>query len=287
MNLDEKNKLRAQVARDFDEVRNLASWAIRISTNCRPFPLTALHKTKKGENSWVHTSCKVLESYSKAEWSLKRHRKRSFLGTALRLCLYNRRRWLTPNTQRSPAPTPTHNMILSLLIFSASVLAVSASPCPDSSWRYFPTTNSCYKLISENLPWTIAEFKCLFQGAHHVSIESQEENQFVHEVAKHGEIWTGAAFFGKSNVYVNADGSQYGRFTNWKDDRTPSMNRARRCIKMDADGDWFQSCCKKKTFTVCEKKAAYRPSEDFESSSDETNNIARRSRARFARHTVV
>lgn len=107
--------------------------------------------------------------------------------------------------------------------------------------------------FSENLPWTIAEFKCLFQGAHHVSIDSPEENQFVHELSRWSEIWTGAAFFGKDQHYVNSDGSRYGNFENWKDGRKPPMNRARRCIKMDGNGEWFQSCCKKKTFTICEK----------------------------------
>lgn len=33
------------------------------------------------------------------------------------------------------------------------------------------------------------------------------------------------------------------------------MNRARRCIKINDRGDWFQSCCKKLAATVCKKAA--------------------------------
>ncbi|VDP13448.1 unnamed protein product [Heligmosomoides polygyrus] len=99
---------------------------------------------------------------------------------------------------------------------SKDVLVVeAASPCPEG-WRYFPVTNSCYKLLDDELPWTLAEFKCLFQGAHHASIDSAAENQFVHELARHGEMWTGAAVFGASNVYVNTDQTPYGAYTNWQ-----------------------------------------------------------------------
>ncbi|KHJ92804.1 hypothetical protein OESDEN_07299 [Oesophagostomum dentatum] len=103
----------------------------------------------------------------------------------------------------------------SLFALLAVIYVVAAGPC-DPGWRYFPVTNSCYKLIEDELPWTVAEFKCLFQGAHHVSVSSAAENQFVHELARHGEMWTGAAFFGAGKVYVNADQTPFGRYSNWK-----------------------------------------------------------------------
>ncbi|CAP29231.1 Protein CBR-CLEC-1 [Caenorhabditis briggsae] len=167
--------------------------------------------------------------------------------------------------------------VIALVVSAILIPEALADPCGDSNWRYFPQTNSCYKLIDENLPWTIAEFKCLFQGAHHVSIDSPEENQFVHELSHWSEIWTGAAFFGKDMHYVNSDGSRYGNFENWKDGRKPPMNRARRCIKMDQNGEWFQSCCKKKTYTICEKKAAYSAS-SYSGSNNSVNGF------RFMRH---
>uniref|UniRef100_A0A1I7WI29 Secreted protein n=1 Tax=Heterorhabditis bacteriophora TaxID=37862 RepID=A0A1I7WI29_HETBA len=62
---------------------------------------------------------------------------------------------------------------------------------------------------------------------------------------------------------------------------TLPMNRARRCIKMDQAGFWFQSCCKKKTFAVCEKPAAYEVS--FDKTTVEQNNFRR---VKFFRHIL-
>lgn len=38
----------------------------------------------------------------------------------------------------------------------------------------------------------------------------------ISELAHHGEMWTGAAFFGSSKVYVNSDQTPFGRYSNWK-----------------------------------------------------------------------
>ncbi|KAK6019673.1 lectin C-type domain protein [Ostertagia ostertagi] len=162
-----------------------------------------------------------------------------------------------------------------VVLFCLLALAVNArSPCSEG-WRYFPVTNACYKLIDDELPWTIAEFKCLFQGAHHVSVDNAAENQFVHELARRGEMWTGAAWFGSTPDYVNSDQTPYGRYTNWKSGVTPSLNKARRCIKIGRDGQWFQSCCKKKSLAVCEKPAAY--------SWESSNDLSEFRRAKFRR----
>lgn len=67
-----------------------------------------------------------------------------------------------------------------VFVYVEIVVSVVASSSCEPGWRYFPVTNSCYKLIDDELPWTVAEFKCLFQGAHHVSVDSAAENQFVH-----------------------------------------------------------------------------------------------------------
>ncbi|KAE9412768.1 hypothetical protein Angca_010084 [Angiostrongylus cantonensis] len=154
-------------------------------------------------------------------------------------------------------------LVVLLGFLTSSAYAASVKPC-DAGWRYFPHTKSCYKLIDEELPWSAAEYRCLFQGAHHTSIESAAENQFVHELSRRSEMWTGAAYFG--NSYVNSDSKPYGRYTNWKGGITPPMTRARRCIKLDRNGKWFQSCCRKVSLTVCEKPAAY--------SQESTNNLS-------------
>ncbi|CAJ0588150.1 unnamed protein product, partial [Cylicocyclus nassatus] len=164
--------------------------------------------------------------------------------------------------------------LLVLCLLPVVYVTASSSPC-ERGWRYFPVTKSCYKLIDDELPWTVSEFKCLFQGAHHASISSAAENRFVHELAHHGEMWTGAAFFGSSRVYVNSDQTPFGSYANWKDGVEPPMNKNRRCIKMDENGEWFLSCCKRNALAVCEKPAAY--------SWESTNDLSEFRRAKFFR----
>ncbi|GMS77901.1 hypothetical protein PENTCL1PPCAC_76, partial [Pristionchus entomophagus] len=154
-------------------------------------------------------------------------------------------------------------IISSLIIMSISRLAtvstlliayVSAN-C-DPGWRYLPSTQSCYKLLDDQLPWSVSEIRCLYQGGHHPSITSYEENQFVHETARHQEVWLGAAFFGSDYAYVNSDHTPFGYWEGWEfGGSRPSMNRARRCIKINNRGEWFQSCCKKLAVSVCKKAA--------------------------------
>ncbi|KAJ1354467.1 hypothetical protein KIN20_011414 [Parelaphostrongylus tenuis] len=81
----------------------------------------------------------------------------------------------------------------------------------------------------------------------------------LHDTVRCGSV---AAYFG--NSYVNSDHKAYGRYTNWRNGKTPAMNRSRRCIKLDRNGKWFQSCCRKISLSVCKKAAA----KSWESTSD-------------------
>lgn len=119
---------------------------------------------------------------------------------------------------------------------------VSAYSC-ENGWRYFPGTRSCYKLINDRNPWSVAELKCLYEGAHHTSISSYEENNFVHgqsnnlplhalslsfsfllsvknfhfsELSQYQEIWLGGAFFGQEYIYTWSDRTPYGLFEQWQ-----------------------------------------------------------------------
>ncbi|CAJ0577103.1 unnamed protein product, partial [Mesorhabditis spiculigera] len=90
-------------------------------------------------------------------------------------------------------------------------------------------------------------------GGHQASITSQQENDFVHGLVSYREMFTGGAYFGSNPVYVNSDGRPFSNFENWEDGSRPAMNRARRCIKVNEYGKWFQSCCKQYGATVCKK----------------------------------
>lgn len=46
-------------------------------------------------------------------------------------------------------------------------------------FRYSPFSQKCYKLFTDKIGWTVAEYKCLFMGAHHISIHDLNDNTFV------------------------------------------------------------------------------------------------------------
>ena len=154
-------------------------------------------------------------------------------------------------------------MVYSKELIAACLLAivalVSANPCPDETWRYSPHSHKCYKLYNEKTGWVVGEFKCAFQGAHHPSIHSAEENQFVSELARRADvIWIGIAQFGTSQDYVWSDHAGYD-FETWHSKhsyRKPKYNKGRKCAKLDSvTQTWMQSCCKVPAATICEKPA--------------------------------
>ncbi|KAH7720926.1 C-type lectin subunit B [Aphelenchoides avenae] len=59
----------------------------------------------------------------------------------------------------------------------------SAIECPDS-WRYFPTSDKCYKVMHERLTFDEAKTKCNEVGGHLASVNSREEFIFTGELAK-------------------------------------------------------------------------------------------------------
>ncbi|CAJ0925281.1 unnamed protein product, partial [Mesorhabditis belari] len=143
------------------------------------------------------------------------------------------------------------SLIFGLITGLSTVFAATCQP----GWKHHSATNSCYKPLQGDLPWTIAEFRCLFQGSHLASITSDEENRFVHGLVGNREMFTGGAYFGSNPVYVNSDGKPFALYENWQEGVRPAMNRARRCIKVDSYGEWFQSCCKQYGRAVCKKPA--------------------------------
>jgi hypothetical protein len=142
-----------------------------------------------------------------------------------------------------------------------SLSVVSAqNPCGSTEWRYSPHSKKCYKLTDTKIGWTMGEWKCAFQGGHHPSINTIEENQFVAELAKQaGIIWLGAAQFGGSQDYVWSDGTPFA-FEHWKGNQRPRYHKGKKCSKMDGNtGEWLQSCCKVPAAFICEKPALFLP----------------------------
>jgi hypothetical protein len=165
-----------------------------------------------------------------------------------------------------------------VLLVVAIILAVLAqvqgqNPCGnDSTWRYSPHSRRCFKLFTEKTTWSMAELKCVFQGAHHLAIMTPGDNQFVAEMAAQAQIvWLGAAQFGSSRDYVWTDYSPFV-FEHWKNNRRFPYHPGRKCSKfVGADGeyvvastgvkntaikgDWLQTCCKVPAAYICQKPA--------------------------------
>jgi len=134
----------------------------------------------------------------------------------------------------------------------------------------------------------MAELKCVFQGAHQVSIHDLNDNQFVAEIVKKaGIIWLGAAQFGSSTNYVWSDYTPFS-FEHWKNGVRPRYHPGRKCskfvgipgeyvvastgLKTNAiTGDWLQTCFKVPAAYICQKPAMQPLPEIIE---DDTNEPA-------------
>ncbi|KAI1704895.1 lectin c-type domain-containing protein [Ditylenchus destructor] len=162
------------------------------------------------------------------------------------------------------------------------------NPCGSGTgWRYSPHSRRCFKLFNTKVTWTMAEFKCVFQGAHQISIHDLNDNQFLAEMAKQANIvWLGAAQFGSSRDYVWADGTPF-IFEHWKNSRRPTYHPGRKCTKFVGSpgeyvvastgvkasaisGDWLQTCCKVQVAYICAKPATYMPGPIIENDDSET-----------------
>uniref|UniRef100_A0A0N4ZDQ3 C-type lectin domain-containing protein n=1 Tax=Parastrongyloides trichosuri TaxID=131310 RepID=A0A0N4ZDQ3_PARTI len=159
--------------------------------------------------------------------------------------------------------------LICLTTILVSVLQTITSSCP-GEWIYSPHDSKCYKIIKSSSGWNFGEFSCAYEGAHLPSIHSYEQNKFVQELGRRigSYIWIGAAQYRSNPNYVYADSSSYN-YENWSDGRRPSFRKARRCIKMNTStGYWEQSCCKKKSISICVKDPKLYPG--WASSSDST-----------------
>ncbi|KAI6221818.1 C-type lectin domain-containing protein [Aphelenchoides fujianensis] len=160
---------------------------------------------------------------------------------------------------------------------------LAADPCGSSNWRYSPFSNKCYKLFNEKTGWVISEFKCVFQGGHHISVHDAQDNKFVAELARQaGIVWLGALQFGTSREYTFVDRSTFGPFENWVNGVRPTYNKGKKCSKLNGEtGEWLQSCCKVPASYICQKPSLTLPGEIIEDGSGLNDFRSRR----FRRHS--
>uniref|UniRef100_A0A158Q6W8 C-type lectin domain-containing protein n=1 Tax=Elaeophora elaphi TaxID=1147741 RepID=A0A158Q6W8_9BILA len=136
----------------------------------------------------------------------------------------------------------------------SKLFTVSLCAKCDPGWRYSPHSRKCYKFFSKSVTWTEAEFHCLIQKGHHISVHSSKENKFVKEIARGAsEVWIGSAKFGSMSNYEWSDKTSFN-FKGWKNGKIPVTKLIQPCTKMNVtNGEWFQSCCRKVAPYICQK----------------------------------
>jgi len=143
-------------------------------------------------------------------------------------------------------------VLLVVGLFGVEAVPTKRSQKCSDGWTFFEKTHKCYKLFKEHIRWSDAAVNCRYEGGDHVAIHSEEENKFVQEMTV-GEdpIWLGFAIFnGKFREWSDLSTTD---FTNWHDGKNPPYDHGQMCTKIQADGKWHISCCKKITGYICMK----------------------------------
>ncbi|VDD90393.1 unnamed protein product [Enterobius vermicularis] len=96
----------------------------------------------------------------------------------------------------------------------------------DNGWQYFWKTNKCYLSTSNTTNWSYAELECQARYAHLVTINDDDENNFIRATATFSGL-------------------------------EPAYNQTARCLKMNIEsGEWYPASCFLSSLPyICEKAA--------------------------------
>ncbi|GFS12193.1 multiple epidermal growth factor-like domains 11 [Elysia marginata] len=125
--------------------------------------------------------------------------------------------------------------------------------CPDG-WTVNPPSNSCLMSYSGPESWRDARKFCQENGSDLVTIDSEQENQIVHDMAKKAakHHWIGVRHISSYDLSLETRRAQYVK---WGEPtpRTPHVDGTCAMIPIDSDGSWgFDYCIREKKF-ICEK----------------------------------
>ncbi|XP_072046296.1 snaclec B9-like [Amphiura filiformis] len=173
-------------------------------------------------------------------------------------------------------------MLLKIALF---VAVIGLSQCQDLNqifdgcgrgWTSF--NDSCYVYIRDPKSWSSARKFCKLYGSDLASISSQEENDFVADLAYGEEAWIGLSDvwpqagmlleIGGEPLKLTAtwawsDGTPYNGYSNWAPEQPSGMQDTVQ-INYDGKGMWDDQDFWAKLNFICEKPARKRPNrEDF------------------------
>uniref|UniRef100_A0A3P9BJG9 C-type lectin domain-containing protein n=1 Tax=Maylandia zebra TaxID=106582 RepID=A0A3P9BJG9_9CICH len=158
--------------------------------------------------------------------------------------------------------------IMFLVLFCSGEICVSIigdtcinlhGNCPTYWWSF---NGRCYKYVATPKSWSDAEFYCLSQGAHLVSIHNMEEENFVRSLIRNFDPAQRASWIGLSDVHREgrwmwSDGSVVG-FVNWNTGEPNNLGKNEHCVQNNFGPvkKWNDEPCSRGYPSVCVKRNA-------------------------------
>jgi len=171
------------------------------------------------------------------------------------------------------------NMIR-LVVFGLVLFIFGSAIGAESDLRFNPFNGHYYLILNQTMSWSAARDYCesLAEGdvsgtGYLVTITSDQENQFVHELLNNERGWLGASDGDGEDtwkwvtgpegqdggtVFWNGPGSSAGgvpvegRYTNWANGNQPNDRNGQDYLEMLADGDWNDNDGDEEFQFVCE-----------------------------------
>jgi len=143
-----------------------------------------------------------------------------------------------------------------IFIVCSVVVALSSACCP-SYWTQY--ASSCYRYVTHERKWQDAESACkgLNPSAHLASINSNEENSFLHAMFmemggnKHNDYWVGGNDRNSEGNFRWSDGSLV-LFQKWRGGE-PNGGTGENCIEVKKeDSGWNDKGCDNSRSYICE-----------------------------------
>ena len=122
-------------------------------------------------------------------------------------------------------------------------------------WKEF--SSSCFKLGEDKKTWADAEIKCVEEGGHLASVESNEENWNIQGLLKdiQDPVWLGGSDAGAEGTWVFTDGTALTHTAGWSDGQPDDWAASQNCLATNLKGpDWDDAGCGENYNFMCEKK---------------------------------
>ena len=104
--------------------------------------------------------------------------------------------------------------------------------------------------------WLKASRACMGYGGYLVSITSETEKEFVHDLSSSKSAWIGLVHWLPKGIYKWSDGSSFNHSLSveWYGNTTSKLNgNETKCVELLRNGWNLTECCKKTEYYICER----------------------------------